>query len=209
MTKRPKFLDAALHLRRVLDQIETTYAFAYGTALGFHREGDFLEHDKDIDIAISPKQNTHGRLEVLRALHADPEIMIVRSGGALDDGLNIRALVFGIKIDFDFFYPSDASSSWWWSTSYSEDKHPGFRYRWLVRPFEPELLCIANHNFRTVPTSFLDDSYENWRIPIRFSYLGGIENQLYKGAIKEPWSNHQNDDLMDVEKIAHLFSLPK
>jgi hypothetical protein len=45
---KPALIDAC----KVLDKLKVDYCLAFGVALGFHRQNDFIPYDADIDIAV-------------------------------------------------------------------------------------------------------------------------------------------------------------
>jgi fukutin len=74
-----------------------------GTCLGFAREQDFIDHDKDIDIGIWPGEDPHKVVEAIEGT----ELSKIHIFGTPERGYEVSFKNEGVKVDVFFFYEDD------------------------------------------------------------------------------------------------------
>jgi lipopolysaccharide cholinephosphotransferase len=151
-------------IARVFDSRGCQYSLTAGTLLGAIRNGDFIRHDPDTDLAVPAE--TFDPF-VLRDLH-DEGFRITRGLGFPDDGMELTLDRDGVKTDLFLLYPreettyfsayndfTDATARW------IDYGFPRFEYGWLD---------FKGHRFQapTTPEVFLRCFYgESWRTPVK------------------------------------------
>lgn len=91
-------------VNEVLEEIGATYWIDCGTLLGAIREGDFLEHDTDIDFGVWTTEHHEAIAEGIEAAG----FKRWRFFGTPDSGYEQSFTRDGLKVDLFFFYPLGA-----------------------------------------------------------------------------------------------------
>lgn len=142
----------------------------FGTLLGFIREGDFIKHDNDIDLAVAPG--------------LDPKVLaktlVERYGFEFDQALAYHGEVteFSVKykgLGVDFFFLKDFGTelrvsvySWKKEEAYTDARQNSVK--WVKHPLISDYRFITVHGISVkVPQNAEEMLYfefgENWRIP--------------------------------------------
>ncbi|MBA3284413.1 MAG: LicD family protein, partial [Nitrosopumilus sp.] len=95
-------LNTLLDLKKIFDSVSLEYWLTDGTLLGLHREGDFINHDKDIDVGIFI-ENWLKHPNALKLI-SEGGFRLDHEFGEKDCGYEISIIKRNIKIDLFFFY---------------------------------------------------------------------------------------------------------
>lgn len=153
-----------IDIARVFDHRGCQYALSAGTLLGAVRNGDFIRHDPDTDLAV-PAETFDP--QVLPDLH-DEGFRISRSLGFPDDGLELTLVRNGVRTDLFLLYPRGEET---YFSAYTD--FAGGTAGWIDYAFpryEYGLMEFMGHKFQapTNPADFLTRFYgESWRIPTK------------------------------------------
>lgn len=129
-----------------------------GTLLGAVREGNFIGHDKDIDLGLPIEQLTPAIVVVLQACGFTPW----KTYGLPERGLQYSFKRHGIKLDIFFYYPDNGElfhAAW-------KDGTP-IRYGYPTFILGP--LEFLGHTFHAPadPVAFLVTKYgPEWKTPV-------------------------------------------
>lgn len=142
-----------IDFKEVLEGIDVPFFLMAGTVLGYIRDGQLLEGDKDVDVGVFEKDYDKARIEA--ALRASAKFQIKRVDDHAD---RIRAVHRnGVWIDV-FPYFSEGHRTW----------HAGTVARWWHEPFDLKPYEVAGTEFR-IPAdtdAYLEWNYgPDWRIP--------------------------------------------
>lgn len=146
---------ALLRVKDRLDAAGIRFFLSAGTLLGIVREGDFIAHDKDIDIGVFSDTPVES---IVRALSADSEFRVVV---AVDDPTDF-SVVFRERMPLDFFrYVQEPDVTW------CAVKRQGRELRWNFTPFDLAERAFLGTSFE-VPADaerYLEEAYGDWRTP--------------------------------------------
>ncbi len=142
-----------IDFKEVLDGIDVPFFLMAGTVLGYIRDGQLLEGDKDVDVGIFEKDYDKARIEA--ALRASARFQIKRVDDHAD---RIRAVHRnGVWIDV-FPYFTEGHRTW----------HAGTVARWWHEPFDQKPFVVEGTEFM-IPAdtdAYLEENYgPDWRIP--------------------------------------------
>lgn len=160
------------HVSEVIERHKIPAFAAYGTLLGFVREGGFLQHDDDIDLGILPGDWTPKRLlKVLLEEEAGFSFLFAFSyNGRVTE---FKLQYGGVPIDF-FFYEDDGEKFFAGSYHYFPDvKYPAVNANSAQRVCEPRIealdkIRVFDIDF-PIPANVehvLEKLYGNWRVPV-------------------------------------------
>ncbi len=128
-----------------------------GTLLGYYREGNFLKHDKDVDIGILRASWNNLILPTMISNNFE----LIREKGSLDNGLEYSFKKNNISIDFFFFYEEEENlwHSAWLKTLQLTFNYPNFSTK-------PIVFLGRNFSAPTNEEEFLRIKYgESWATP--------------------------------------------
>jgi hypothetical protein len=157
--------------KEILDQLSVPFHLCTGTALGFVREGGFIAHDYDIDIAVNMTD-------------FDPQIMSAfcqsskftkyayRTINNIYVELSFKHISSGIRIDiFINFHDNDNLFNVLWDFKGSGGGNPILMY---YTPYTLKNVVYKGISFTCPGDEYLSQTYgETWKTPIDFSKLGG------------------------------------
>jgi hypothetical protein len=168
---------------------------AWGTLLGYARCGDFLSHDKDIDVGLLGGERAY---EAVTLLSASGVFSVDLAGLELDrvDCLPLRHRATGLALDVFFFHPHEQGLS----TGVRVDM--GFNERFVFPAFG-----LKAAQFAGVQTWVPDDvdrhlaaAYGPWRKPDP-----GFQTLVESPAILEPGSGAH----LLIARVTVLHALAK
>ena len=137
-----------------------------GTALGFHRELQFLEHDSDIDLIIFRTSITDD-FAIIEAMHQF-ELYIKR--GTLDNGLEYTFEHMVTKVHLDIFIMYEEKHFNWyglWNVPNTGSKVT----KWKLSKGQMETITLFDRVFDIEPMSHMTITYgDHWFIPKQTTY---------------------------------------
>lgn len=195
-----KFNKALLSAKKAMAEAKIPFHLHSGTALGAHREQNFISHDSDIDIAIFEKDYNKNLLPSFRKNGF--ELYQGSSRGRINFGKEItfQHISTGVDLDIFFVYKENVSGKLlsrrhsnkkreiFWVASYGQ-KCDNMKYkfcRWFYAPYKPVKVLLLGEEYYSMPIKSLVNAYgKDWRIPKKYTYDEGLEQNLYKGLINE------------------------
>jgi phosphorylcholine metabolism protein LicD len=187
-TKTKKFTICLEDTKKYLDIINLKTFLICGTALGMHRNGTFIPHDKDIDIATMYEdfnENIEKKMiDILKKNNYD----VIHILGEINHG---REYSFrhpnGVKIDLFLYYKED---NFFWHASYFNlcdlKKYGKCRYKFSEEALQLEDIKFNNKLYKIVSIKFLEEEYGlDWKTPKEFSYKEGVTYGKYLNIIDE------------------------
>lgn len=163
--------EVLVHLAEVIERHKLPVFAAYGTLLGFVREGGFLSHDDDIDLGVLPGEWTPRKM--LKVLLEEEEGFTFMFAFSYNGKVTEFKLQYdGVPIDF-FFYEDDGAKFFAGSYHFYPDvKYPAPNANSAQRVVEPRIVGLDKINVYgiefPVPANVeyvLEKLYGNWRVP--------------------------------------------
>lgn len=188
LNKTKKFTICLEDTVNHLNKVNVKSFLVCGTALGMHRDGTFIPHDKDIDIATMHEDFNETIEKNMIAILKKNKYSVIHILGEINHG---REYSFrhpnGVKIDVFLYYKED---DFFWHASYfgvcSLKKYGKCRYKFSKEALQIEDIKFNNKIYKTVPIKFLEEEYGlDWKIPKIFSYSEGITENKYLNIIDE------------------------
>ena len=152
--------QALLDMKKVLDNAGVEFFLLSGTLLGCIREGDFLAHDKDIDIGVFETIDS----KTLAGLITASEHFSQPVGSHAEENTAALNILYRNSIGFDINFHKDTGEH------YTTEFIPGSSYtktftKFSLKPVKfigTEFLAPGNHDL------YLTELYGNWREPDRY-----------------------------------------
>lgn len=165
---------ALLELKETLDRAGVEFFLVAGTLLGFVREGNFLSHDKDIDLGIFdiPPEDLEA------AFTGRPAFTLGKD--FLPSARNFTVYYEGVAIDF-FRYTSDGDHL---ICGFNDDQG-GVRWRFSRFSLSQREYFGRQFNVPEPPEIYLEQAYGDWRTPRR----------TFDPVQSSPARDRQNEDL--------------
>jgi hypothetical protein len=200
------FNEVLLRAKHCLDSIDIPFHLHSGTALGAHREHDFIEHDDDIDLAVFYSDvNRPSQVNKIIEVMTDAGFELDDKLGTLKRGFELKFWDAETEIPLDIFWVYEAmyrGKKYYILSSYY-DKCDNFKHKacvWAYRPYKTVKMDFLGHKYNVLPTKTLVDAYgKDWKIPKKFSYSEGLESG-YKSMIQDFY-----DPIPIDTKIAFCF----
>ena len=179
---KEKFHKTLKDVKELLDANGVFFWLVSGTLLGFIREGDFIEHDTDIDIAISlDDYYKHDIPSIFKnAGHKHKQTIKIVNDGKRDVEETFK--VNGIGVDV-FCYDSNDTNIWTYAyipknnNGWLDDLQP-LTYTWNKHGFSSIIINDSTYNIPENSESWLELAYgKNWKTPIKnFEYDKDTKN---------------------------------
>jgi hypothetical protein len=141
----------AADVTRALESVGVRPFLMSGTLLGVVREGNFMDHDYDVDLGLLPGEDVERVVAALRSLES---FEVIETGPRIcvrhDAGVSID--VFPHTVRDDLFW------------------HATFVHEWWNTPFELERHRVGDNEFWIPddPDRYLDENYGRWSTRVPF-----------------------------------------
>jgi hypothetical protein len=188
--KNLKFKKVLESAKKALDEISIPFHLHSGTSLGAHREKTFIAHDNDIDLAVFYNDvKTMKDVKNIKESMKRHGFTLIDTLGKLDIGFELKFLKNNVPLDifwvYDGFYKG---KKFYILTSYYGycDQFPHKMCVWGYKPYNVVKINFMGNIYNSIPKKTLVDMYgKDWNIVKKFDYYDGIENNLYKGLLKD------------------------
>jgi len=207
-TKSKKFNRVLVDAKHALESIDIPFHLHSGTALGAHREHDFIEHDNDIDLAVFYKDvHTKKQVDDIIFVMEEHGFELLSQNGTLKRGYELQFNHTKKDVDLDIFwiYEGTYRDKEYYILSSYFSQCDEMKYRtcvWAYRPYKPVRINFLGHTYDVMPIQTLVDAYgKDWMTPKKFNYEQGLNNG-YKSLIRDYYEPRPTDN-----KIAFCFLL--
>ena len=180
---KPEFKETLEDAKKLLDDNNIKFHLHSGTALGAIREYDFIQHDRDIDIAIFRHDYNDKIIEIMKN-----KFIFLQSYGTVENGLELKFLhkKYNIPLDIFLIYRKDnklyQSVYNCKSDRFEKGLNSDDECIMYMNYYNPILINFLGKKYNSAPVSFLEDRYGNdWNIPKIFSYSEGLDK--YYGSV--------------------------
>lgn len=160
-------LKNLVEAREILEKLGIRYWLTDGTLLGFYRNGDFIDHDEDLDMGADI--GSYNERMILD--FTDSGWKIANVYGKRDCGLEISFKKRKIKLDIFFFYTENGKM---WHGAWRKHKENGILRRNLIKysydAFGLKKAVFKGEDFQVPedPERFVVTKYgKNWRTPVK------------------------------------------
>jgi GR25 family glycosyltransferase involved in LPS biosynthesis len=177
-----KISEKQIKFHRVLKDISALLKdfpiqLACGTALGFHREGGFIEHDDDIDLFLSIGDDDPSIGSIITAVSPAFDVWALRKS-------ELSFIHKKERVRVDLFFLRNGNKHKWYCT------YGGPQYdkeiQWKLPMYKPDEITIFGQKYDIMPKWVLPFLYgANWSIPKIYTY-----NEY----LKEPTGIYRLDD---------------
>jgi hypothetical protein len=207
-TKLKKFKRVLVSARRALESIGIPFHLHAGTALGAHREKNFIKHDHDIDLAVFYEDvNTQSKVKKLVDAMEKEGFEVLEHLGTLKRGKEIQFSKNDVPLDIFWVYDGEYRGKKYSIISSYFGECDNLKYKrcvWGYREYKPVKIDFLGDEYLSVPIKTIIDMYgEDWETPKKFGYTEGITEGGYKGFIKD-YDEPRNEN---IDKIAFCFLL--
>lgn len=204
--KSRRFNNVLLSAKKALDKVGIPFHLHYGTALGAHREKDFIKHDHDIDLAIFAEDvNTQSKFRKLKESMMSEGFNFASSLGSLQRGKEVAFEKNDIPLDIFWVYSGKYKGKNYAiiSTYYGIcDELPGKECVYGYRPYKTIPIMLHGVEYQSVPLKTVVDMYgSDWKKPKKYSYFEAQLEGHDKGLIVDYYEPLRKIDT----KIAFCF----
>uniref|UniRef100_A0A6C0CZ32 Uncharacterized protein n=1 Tax=viral metagenome TaxID=1070528 RepID=A0A6C0CZ32_9ZZZZ len=202
------FNEVLVDAKHALDSIGIPFHLHSGTALGAHREHDFIQHDDDIDLAVfyedvNDKSSVDDIIKSMENNGFDLEAKL----GKLNRGFELKFThnIQAVSLDIFWVYPGRYRGKDYYILSSYYGECDNLKHKmcvWAYRPYDTVKIKFLGHTYNVLPKMTLVDAYgKDWKIPKKFNYYEGLE-EGYKSLIRDYFKPVPVDN-----KIAFCFLL--
>jgi len=140
--------------KEILDTLGVKFFLSNGTALGYHRNGDFISHDQDIDLGVFIDDWDPNIIEAFVGAGYEAQ-----ASGSIDSGLEY-SFRKGEKVDIFFYYRDED----WWHGIYFGDKSA----KYIYKPFELEEVVFSGLRVLCPTKDYLNNEFGyDWIHPVK------------------------------------------
>ena len=210
--KQLRFFQTLFDFQRDMNDLKIPFELCCGTALGFQRDGGFIEWDTDMDVFVRRKD--------IPTNFADLSLVnfrIVRSFGTLDDGQEFTVEHVSTKEKIDIFILYDTSLYSWYA-SYDKNR----QIRWKLPRYLSDTVFITDLSvknsskvaFNITPKPILVYLYGiNWGTPRNYTYSEYISESMGYPVVNDfripvPTNDFVNTYFPNAVYVINLKSRP-
>jgi len=186
--KQALFNECLTDMREILISINLPFFLTFGTLLGQHREGKFIEHDNDIDIGIL--FSNFRVSSIYEKINASGKFDGYMFKGKLTESLELTYRhKNGINIDLFLYYPvNDGKDNYFYTATFEgicNSKKEGYcKWGGHINGFKTVEFMGNTYNVPSNTEEFLEEYYgKNWRIPIKSNYIDSLTNGIRNNLI--------------------------
>ena len=168
--------------------IDINYFLFCGTALGMVREGGFIAHDHDIDIAI----RGHDLSALIKTMESNTNFIVWNKYPQQATTHNLTEITYIHKylwVCVDFFLVVDVDNNRtneWYSYGSACATQTDQRCTFSVPTIRTTYITFHGMSIPCADETFLRHHYgEDWRVPKIFTYQSGIKEGHYKSMQKK------------------------
>lgn len=193
--------------KKALDNIGVQFHLHAGTALGAHREKNFIKHDHDIDLAVFYDDiNTPRKVNKVITAMKDSGFDIVNKLGRLNTGQEIQFVKDDIPLDIFWIYRGKyRGENLYITSSYFGmcNDLPRERCIWGYSTYDVKKITFLGHRYNVVPKKTLVEMYgKDWKFPKVYNYFDGLTQGHSKGLIADYYKP------VDInKKVAYCFMI--
>lgn len=166
LNKQDAFLNI-VEARNILNKLKMDYWLTDGTLLGYYRNGDFIDHDEDLDFGARIDNFD----ERLLMDFVDNGWKLVSIMGNRNCGLEISFKKRGIKLDIFFFYREGMKL---WHGAWRKIKEDGQVKRNLIKYYYDDFVLTKtdfkgeSFNIPGETEKYISTKYgANWKTPVK------------------------------------------
>jgi len=159
----------------ILDTLNIPFYLCTGTALGFVRDGGFIPHDYDIDIAIDESECNDSKIIQSFCKSGKFSKYSYRYLNNLPIEISFTHNPTGIRIDiFVTYHYENGSYHILWDVNNQYGTGAGNPILMNYSPFQKSILTYKGRSFSCPDSNYLSQTYgSTWKTPIDFKKLGG------------------------------------
>ena len=188
-TKQALFNECLTDMREILISINLPFFLTFGTLLGQHREGKFIEYDSDIDIGIL--FSNFRVSSIFEKIEASGKYDGFCFKGKLKESLELTYRhKNGTNIDLFLYYPvNDGADNYFYAATFwgiCDSKKEGYcKWGCHINGFKTVEFMGNTYNVPSNTEEVLEEIYgKNWRTPIKLSYEESVTTSIvYPGLI--------------------------
>lgn len=181
--KSQQFNTVLLQAKKALDSVGIPFHLHSGTALGAHREKDFIAHDDDIDLAVFYSDvNTKKQVDDIIKAMKQNGFIVEDTLGKLSRGFELKFYDDTYEIPLDIFWVYQGhyrGEDYYILSSYYGkcDDLPNKACVWAYRPYNTIKIKFLGNTYNVMPVKTLIDAYgKDWKVPKKFGYYEGLES---------------------------------
>ena len=188
--KQTTFENTLLDADKCLKKCNIYFALSCGTALGYYREKQFIDHDKDLDLFVFRK-DINSENEIINAMLKDFTLVI--KFGELNNGLEYKFEHNITKVLLDIFIMYETNNFYWYAC-YEGEKYD-IQARLKYPKVEFKEVNFLNQNFKIVPIEYLNVDYgDSWILSQRLSYDDMMSNNFgFRWNFNPSLNDYEND----------------
>jgi hypothetical protein len=205
--KSKQFNYVLLNAKKALDSIGIPFHLHSGTALGAHRERDFIPHDDDIDLAVFYRDvNSQAQVKDIVEAMENNGFKVSRTLGKLSRGFEIKFYdeTYDIPLDIFWVYEGTYRGKEYYIFSTYYGKCNDYKHKacvWAFRPYKTVRINFLGTVYDVFPKKTLVDEYgKDWKVPKEYGYFEGLDDGHLKSLIVDFY-----DPKPITQKVAFCF----
>jgi|GEM_PF-982231 len=158
-------VENLLDARSILDSLGISFWLTDGTLLGYFREGDFIEHDRDVDLGLMIESYSEDIVPAFRERGFEVKYVL----GEKKRGLELSFVRNRVNVDLFFFY-REGDRIWHAGWEGIDKGRKRNLIKYYYEPFDLREIEFygARFNVPADTLKYVETKYgESWRTPIR------------------------------------------